>query len=73
MNYEASSLVYRLCFLIYDGMRIQHDSISFGYILNNSETAPASMERFPTSYIIAAVMVAVVSITSIVYFKKRNH
>jgi hypothetical protein len=55
-------------------MWIQHDPMYVGYILNNSETARANRELFPTSWIIAAVViVAVVCTAFIVYFKKRNH
>jgi hypothetical protein len=73
MNYETSSLIYRICFPVWDGMRIQHDPVYIGYILSNSETTPEDNEPLPISWIVAAVViVAVVSISFIVYFKKHE-
>jgi len=73
-SYESSSLIYRICFPVWDGMQIQHDPVYVGYILSNAETTPANKELSPTLWIIVAVVaVAVVGIGLLVYFRKRKH
>jgi len=36
-NYESSSLIYRICFPVWDGLQIEHDPTFLGYIYNNQE------------------------------------
>jgi hypothetical protein len=36
-NYESSSLIYRICFPVWDGMQIEHDPTFIGYIFTNQE------------------------------------
>lgn len=73
MNYETSSLIYRICFPVWDGMQIQHDPVYVGYILSNAETTPANNEPFPITLVIASVVtVAVIGVSLSVYFKKRK-
>jgi hypothetical protein len=36
-NYESSSLIYRICFSVWDGMQIEHDPTFIGYIFTNQE------------------------------------
>jgi hypothetical protein len=38
MNYETSSLIYRICFPIWDGMQIQHDPVYVAYLLSSMQT-----------------------------------
>ena len=39
INYESSSLIYRICFPAWDGMQIEHDPVYVGYILSSTENA----------------------------------
>jgi hypothetical protein len=36
-SYNASSLMYRLCFPVWDGLQIVHDPLYVGYVFGNSE------------------------------------
>jgi hypothetical protein len=36
-DYESSSLIYRICFPVWDGMQIEHDPNFIGYISTNQE------------------------------------
>jgi hypothetical protein len=37
MNYQSSSLTYRICFPLWEGMQIQHDPVYVGYVYNSAE------------------------------------
>ena len=38
VNYAASSLIYRICFPVWDGMQIQHDPVYVAYLLSSMQT-----------------------------------
>jgi len=64
MNYETSSLVYRICFPAWDGMQIQHDPLYVGYLLSTTENSQNS--EFPTTLVLSVL--AIVVIASLVLF-----
>ena len=53
-NYEASSLIYRICFPVWDGMQIEHDPVFVGYIFNSQE-----IPEIPITLIIIPIFIAV--------------
>jgi hypothetical protein len=82
INYESSSLIYRICFSAWDGMQIKHDPLYEGYILSteNAESQSTSpgltpeAGEFPTTIVVGAVIaVAIVILSLLLYFKKRKH
>jgi hypothetical protein len=64
-NYDASSLVYRICFPVWDGLQIVHDPVYVGYVAS-SETIP----EFPLA--IALSLFAVVSLLVVAVAKTRR-
>ena len=52
MNYDASPLIYRICFPFWDGGQIQHDPV---YIAHLSETS--TVPEFPTWTILPALLI----------------
>jgi len=82
IDYESSSLIYRICFPVWDGLQIEHDPVYVGYILGSTENTELptpspeptpTAELFSTILVIASIVfVAVVSLGLIVYFKKRR-
>ncbi len=70
MNYETSSLIYRICFPAWDGMQIQHDPVYVGYILSANDD---STTKFPTTLLLIVIAVVVVaSLSLLVIVKKRK-
>jgi hypothetical protein len=72
MNYETSSLIYRICFPAWDGMQIQHDPVYVGYILGTTENSQVS--EFPTLLVLsgaAAVVIALLALFVVVKKRKR--
>jgi len=65
MDYDSSSLTYRICFPVWDGMQIQHDPVYVGYISNNAE-----IPEFPTA--IALALLAVGTFVVLVLTKKQR-
>ena len=82
IDYKSSSLIYRICFPVWDGMEIEHDPVYVGYILSSTENTELptpspeptpTAELFSTILVIASIVfVAVVSLGLVVYFKKRR-
>jgi hypothetical protein len=65
MDYDSSSLTYRICFPVWDGMQIQHDPVYVGYIYNNAE-----IPEFPAA--IAITLLAVGTLLVLVLTKKHR-
>jgi hypothetical protein len=63
INYESSSLIYRICFPVWDGMHIEHDPTYVGYIFSNTQ-----IPEFP-SWIILPLFLAASALASV--FRKR--
>ena len=83
INYESSSLIYRICFSAWDGMQIEHDPLYVGYILSteNAEAQSPSLSpkltpevgKFLTTIVFGSVIVvAIVILSLLLYFKKRK-
>ncbi len=71
MNYETSSLIYRICFPAWDGMQIQHDPVYVGYILSTTDNSQVS--EFPTAIVLSVLAAVVVSsLVIFVIVKKRR-
>jgi hypothetical protein len=84
INYESSSLIYRICFSAWDGMQIEHDPLYVGYILSTenaeSQSPSPSQEltpeagKFLTTIVVgSAILVAIVILSLLLHFKKRKH
>ena len=63
-NYESSSLIYRICFPVWDGNQIEHDPTFLGYIYNNQE-----IPEIPT---IALVIVSIIIASSLALILQRK-
>jgi parallel beta-helix repeat protein len=83
IDYESSSLIYRICFPVWDGMQVELDPVYIGYILSSTENAdfptpspePTPIaEPFPARLVIgsAVAVASIVAIGLLVYFKKRK-
>jgi hypothetical protein len=72
LDYESSSLIYRICFPVWDGMQIEHDPVYVGYMLSVIDNSHGS--EFPTVPVLIASVIAAVSVVAglLVYFKKRK-
>ena len=75
MNYETSSLIYRICFPAWDGMQIQHDPVYIGYILDTTDNSDNSqVSEFPTALVISTLAVTVVALLVFLFIlRKRKH
>ena len=62
-NYDASSLVYRICFPTWDGLQVVHDPTYVGYL--NAEAVP----EFPA---MAALLIFAVAAPSILVLSKKR-
>ena len=51
-DYSASSMVYRVCFPVWDGLQIVHDPIYVGYI-----SSSANVPEFPIAPIIVPILI----------------
>ncbi len=65
-NYEASSLVYRICFPVWGGSQIVHDPDFVGYIFNTQE-----IPELPTTLLLIPLLIAA-SAAAIIIVKKRK-
>lgn len=65
MDYNSSSLTYRICFPVWDGMQIQHDPVYVGYVYNNAE-----IPEFPAA--IAIPLLAAATLLVLVLTKKHR-
>lgn len=83
INYESSSLIYRICFSAWDGMQIEHDPLYVGYILSAENAESQSLSPSPeltpeagnflTIIVVGSVIaVAIVILSLLLYFKKRK-
>jgi hypothetical protein len=71
MNYESSSLIYRICFPAWDGLQIQHDPIYVGYILSYAEDSTAP--EFSTAIVLSALAAVIaVSLILVVIVRTRR-
>jgi hypothetical protein len=66
MDYTASSLIYRICFPVWDGMQIQHDPVYVGYLFSSTE-----IPEIPTAIILPILITATLLI--LVMAKKRKY
>ncbi len=55
LDYESSSLIYRICFPVWDGMQIEHDPIYVGYMFSSTE-----IPEFPSWIILPLILTATV-------------
>ena len=72
MDFQSSSLIYRICFPVWDGLQIQHDPVYVGYILGEPENTQPP--EFPTATVLSALvitMAALLIIAIIVRKRKR--
>jgi hypothetical protein len=58
-NYEASSLIYRICFPVWSGNQIEHDPVFVGYIKNTQEIPEVPTTLLLIPFLAAASVVAV--------------
>ncbi len=65
IDYNASSLIYRVCFPVWDGMQIMHDPVFIGYV--SAEPVP----EFPA--IVMLLVFAIVTIMLYFVAKTRKH
>jgi hypothetical protein len=66
-DYGSSSMVYRVCFPVWDGLQIVHDPIYVGYI-SSATTVP----EFPTPAIVVPILI-IGGLLAIVAAKPRQH
>ncbi|HEX9862195.1 MAG TPA: hypothetical protein VGB11_02800 [Candidatus Bathyarchaeia archaeon] len=59
LNYETSSLIYRVCFPYWDGLQIEHDPVYVGYLFSDSDNSQVS--EFPTTIVVAILAVVVIA------------
>lgn len=63
IDYESSSLIYRICFPKWDGMQIEHDPVYVGYIYSSTE-----IPEFPSSIVMPLFLV---STLFVIVFRNR--
>lgn len=66
IDYNASSLIYRICFPVWDGVQIQHDPVYVGYLFSSTE-----IPEIPTIIILPLIFIAATS-QVLVLAKKRK-
>jgi hypothetical protein len=66
MDYDGSSLIYRICFPVWDGMQIQQDPVYVAYL---SSSAP--IPEFPGAFVLPLLITATLLI--LVMAKTRKH
>ena len=71
MDYQSSSLIYRICFPVWDGMQIQHDPVYVGYILSELPENGQPWD-FPTVIVLSAFVIAIVALLIIVVIVRRR-
>ena len=57
MNYEASQLIYRLCFPVWDGAQINCDPVYVGYLYSTTEVPEMPTVILPLASIAAATLI----------------
>jgi hypothetical protein len=58
LDYESSSLIYRICFPVWDGMQIEHDPIYVGYLFSDIE-----IPEFPSWAPLLIMLVMIMTVT----------
>ena len=66
-NYESSSLIYRICFPVWDGMQIEHDPTFLGYIYNNQE-----IPEIPTIALFIIPIIIGTSLAALMFQRKHR-
>ena len=66
VDYNESSLIYRICFPIWDGMQVQNDPVYVGYLFSSVEIPEIS------STMIVPLMIMVTALLVVVAAKKRK-
>ncbi len=71
MDYQSSSLIYRICFPVWDGMQIQHDPVYVGYILGG---LPENIQpwNFPTAIVLSALVITIAALLIIAVIVRRR-
>jgi len=67
MDYNSSSLIYRICFPVWDGMQIQHDPVYVAYLSSSTEIPEITTAIILPVFIIATSLILVIAKT-----RKRN-
>jgi hypothetical protein len=70
LNYDTSSLIYRVCFPVWDGMQIQHDPVYVGYMLSSTENSQGP--EFSTIIILSVLAVITASLIFAVVIRIRR-
>jgi hypothetical protein len=65
LDYNASSLIYRLCFSAWDGMQIQYDPVYVGYLFSSTE-----IPEIPTTAILSIIFITATSL--VLLFAKKS-
>jgi hypothetical protein len=65
IDYSASSLIYRICFPVWDGMQIQHDPVYVGYLFSSTE-----IPEIPATIILPLIFIAATSL--VLLFAKKG-
>jgi hypothetical protein len=70
VNYTASSLIYRICFPVWDGMQIQHDPVYVAYLLSSMETtenpiANTPKNTFTNTSTIILIIIPIILVTAV--------
>jgi len=72
-NYESSSLIYRICFPVWDGMQIEHDPTFLGYIFNNQEIQNnQETPETPTITLIIIPIIIAISLALLFHRKRKR-
>ena len=66
VDYNESSLIYRICFPVWDGMQVQNDPVYVGYLFSSVEVPEIS------STMIVPLMIMVTALLVVVAAKKRK-
>lgn len=66
IDYSASSLIYRICFPVWDGLQIQNDPVYVGYLFSSTE-----IPEIPTTIILPLIFIAATSLV-LLFAKKRK-
>jgi hypothetical protein len=66
IDYSASSLIYRVCFPVWDGLQIQNDPVYVGYLFSSTE-----IPEIPTTIILPLIFIAATSLV-LVLVKRRK-
>jgi hypothetical protein len=66
VDYNESSLIYRICFPVWDGMQVQNDPVYIGYLFSNIE-----IPEIPSTTILTLMIIAM-TLLALVVTKKRK-